>query len=203
MKDILTASELRFLASQNLGPDDVYDARRLPQDYWFRQIKLENKTIALGSKCRKAGHRLRSRKGHCVQCDTSKLAFAGRFDLEQYIYILGSVSAKLLKIGTCKDLPQRINQICFEQQGGASDWTLLYSVWMPRSGEIEDRTHKRLAQYAYFEDYWKNGNLQTATELFRCPFSLAAKVLEDTIGDPDTYGPFKERRYSAYEFSAE
>ena len=79
MKDILTESELNFLRSQGLGPDDVLDVRGYPQWLWFQEIKEKGKTIALGSKCRKAGHRLRSTKGHCVQCDTKILAFAGRF----------------------------------------------------------------------------------------------------------------------------
>lgn len=200
MKEILTASELRFLASQNLGPDDVFDARRWPQAIWFRKIEEANKTVALGSRCKKAGHRLRSRRGHCVQCDTKKLAFAGRFGLEQWVYILGSIDAKLLKIGTCKDLKQRVDKICFERQGGASDWTTLYCIWLPRSGEIEDRAHKRLARYVHYEDYWKDNNLQTARELFRCPFSVAVKALEDVIDDPVQYGPYKERKYAAYEF---
>src|SRR4051812_25738707 len=101
MRDELTADELAFLTSQNLVPDDVFDARWMSQERWFRKIKEAGKTIALGSPCRKAGHRLRSRKGHCVQCDTSKLAFAGRHELEQYIYIAGSRRARLVKMGVC------------------------------------------------------------------------------------------------------
>jgi hypothetical protein len=31
MKDILDEEELRFLARQGLGPDDVFDARGMPQ----------------------------------------------------------------------------------------------------------------------------------------------------------------------------
>jgi len=138
MHDKLTADELTFLASQNLSADDVYDARRKSQARWFREIKEAGKTIALGSPCRKAGHRLRSRKGHCVQCDTKVLAFAGRHDLQQYIYIAGSRPARLIKVGVCGDLLQRLRQICAERHGDAADWEILYALHMARAGEIED-----------------------------------------------------------------
>jgi hypothetical protein len=49
MKDILTESELRFLRSQGLGPDDVMDVRHMSQWHWFQRIKEEGKSIALGS----------------------------------------------------------------------------------------------------------------------------------------------------------
>ncbi|WP_109143742.1 GIY-YIG nuclease family protein, partial [Bradyrhizobium sp. SUTN9-2] len=144
MKDELTPSELAFLSSQNLGPDDVFDARWMSQARWFREIKKAGKTIALGSPCRKAGHRLRSRKGHCAQCDTKVLAYASRYDLEQYIYIAGSLRARLIKIGVCKDLLQRVRQISSERHGDSADWEIIYAVHMARSGEIEERVLHRL-----------------------------------------------------------
>jgi hypothetical protein len=157
MEDILTASELRFLRSQGLGPNDVMDVRRMPQWLWFKRIKEEGKTIALGSKCRKAGHRLRSTKGHCVQCDTKVLAFASRFNLKQYLYIAGSLEARLIKIGVCKDLGQRIRQICGERHGDARDWEILYAVEIERAGEIEDRVLGRLDSHSIYSTYWKDG----------------------------------------------
>src|SRR5690242_11189342 len=100
MKELLTASELTFLASQNLSAEDVFDIRYHHSSVWPRLMKEAGKTIGLGSPCRKARHRLRTRGGHCCQCDTSKLAYAARYDLHQRVYILGSVKAGLLKIGT-------------------------------------------------------------------------------------------------------
>src|SRR5260370_29482108 len=97
MRDELTAAELSFLARHRLGPDDVFEARGVHQWLWMQQIKEENKTVALGSRCRSAGHRLRSRAGHCVQCDPKKLAFQARYRAEQYVYIAGSQSAEFIK----------------------------------------------------------------------------------------------------------
>jgi hypothetical protein len=54
----------------------VTDVRGIPQWRWFEQIEEEGKTVALGSKCKAAGHRLRSRRGHCVQCGHDQAAAA-------------------------------------------------------------------------------------------------------------------------------
>jgi hypothetical protein len=43
MKDILTPSEIRFLASQGLDPDDVMDVRSMPQWLWFKRIEEKGK----------------------------------------------------------------------------------------------------------------------------------------------------------------
>ncbi|OAF16639.1 hypothetical protein AYJ54_37800 [Bradyrhizobium centrolobii] len=177
MRDELTADELAFLLRQGLGPDDVLDVRRMTRSYWFQEIKRLNKTIALGSACKKGGHRLRSRKGHCVQCDSSKIAFAGRHDLTQYLYIAGSLRARLIKIGVCKDLRQRIRQICTERHGDARDWEVIYAVEIERAGEIEERVLSRLGHFAIHSHYWKNGSLQQSIELRRCSISQALEAM--------------------------
>ena len=42
-----------------------------------------------------AGHRLRSRAGHCFQCDTARIAFVKRHHDTAYIYIAGSLETKV------------------------------------------------------------------------------------------------------------
>ncbi|MCA1498854.1 GIY-YIG nuclease family protein [Bradyrhizobium sp. NBAIM14] len=201
MQDILTEIELRFLRSQNLGPEDVMDVRGMPQWLWFQRIKEEGKTIALGSECRKVGHRLRSTKGHCVQCDTKKLAFAGRFNLKQYLYIAGSLQARLIKIGVCKDLGQRIRQICSERHGDARDWEILYAVEIERAGELEDRVLARLAAYSIYSTYWKDGVLQQSIELRRCSIKQAMEAITAVIEGKEFYLAINRRDKSAYEFT--
>ncbi|WP_315721172.1 MULTISPECIES: GIY-YIG nuclease family protein [unclassified Bradyrhizobium] len=201
MKDVLTENELSFLRSQGLGPDDVMDVRQLPQWLWFERIKEKGKTIALGSRCRKAGHRLRSTKGHCVQCDTKVLAFAARFGLKQYLYIAGSIQARLIKIGVCKDLSQRIRQICNERHRDARDWEIIYAVEIERAGEFEDRVLARLADYSIYSVYWKDGVLQQSIELRRCSIGQAMEAMRGEISEKEYYLAINLRDKSAYEFS--
>lgn len=200
MRDALTTSELAFLSSQGLGPDDVFDARWKYQAQWFKEIKESGKTIALGSPCRKAGHRLRSRKGHCAQCDTKVLAFAGRFELNQHLYIAGSIGASLIKIGVCEDLTQRIRQICAERHGDARDWEVIFAVRIDRAGEIEDRVLGRLGSYAINSSYWKNGILQQSIELRRCSITQALDAMHAEIENKEYELAISKRDKSAYEF---
>lgn len=201
MKDILTDSELAFLASQGLGPDDVFDARPYSQAVWFRLIEKHDKTIAYGGRCRKAGHRLKTRRGHCVQCDPKKLAFVARYSAEQYVYIAGSLEAKLLKIGTCVDLNQRLNQICFERHGGASDWIILSWTHVERAGEFEHRALTQLSAHAVSAPYWKNGELQMSTELLRCSFSKAYDVIAQMRDAAALARPWRSPQRMNYEFT--
>ena len=39
MENILTPTELNFLSSQGLGPDDVMDVRGMPQWLWFKRMR--------------------------------------------------------------------------------------------------------------------------------------------------------------------
>lgn len=55
-----------------------------------------------------------------MQCDPKKLAFQARFRAEQYVYIAGSTSARLIKIGTCIDTNQRERDNCALRNMAAS-----------------------------------------------------------------------------------
>jgi hypothetical protein len=201
MENILTPTELNFLSSQGLGPDDVMDVRGMPQWLWFKRIEEENMTVALGSRCRAAGHRLRSRRGHCVQCDTSKLSFVARYSADQYVYIAGSRLAKLMKFGTCRDCAQREKQLRAERYGGVGDWRMVYSVEVRNAGAVEDAARSRLSRYAVSSDYWKNNSRQTASEVLRCAFSQAESALLAAIRDLNLGDPWKSSRSADYEFA--
>jgi hypothetical protein len=97
MEDMLTQAERAFLSRYGLPAAAVYDPRGRSGSYWKRRIREENNNVALGAPCGNAGHRLRIRAGHCVQCDPKKLAFQARHSAEQYVYIAGSVSEGLIR----------------------------------------------------------------------------------------------------------
>lgn len=185
MEDVLTEDELRFLQRHGYAPKDVFDARPWSQAYWMEQIKTEGKWIALGSPCRKVGHRLRSRKGHCVQCDPKKLAFVERHNAEQWVYIARSSSAGLIKIGTCNDTSQRERQLGAERYGGAWDWRIVFQRWTKNAGLVEGRAQRVLQRYAVHRPYVKDGTPQTAIELLKCSTEVAEEVLDRLLNSQD------------------
>lgn len=201
MDELLSSSEKAFLANQGLGPEDVLDVRGMPQRHWFRLIEEEGKTVALGSKCKARGHRLRSRRGHCIQCDTSKLGYQASFAEERYVYIAGSRSARLLKIGNCRNVIQRERQMRAERYGGIGDWEIVYSVRVKRAGAVEDAARGRLSRHRISRSYWKDNDSQTAVELLRCSYSDAESALIDASNGSALGSPWRARnRIYMYEF---
>lgn len=200
MDKILTDAEKRFLARYGLEPEDVFDARGMSGRLWKQRIHEEDKTFALGTPCGNGAHRLRTRAGHCVQCDPKKLAFQARHSAEQYVYIAGSASAELIKIGTCKNVPQRERQIRAESYGGASDWQVIFSIEVRNAGDIEHRARSKISQYVVVKPYWKDGVSQSGIELLRCSFSRAKEALLSVAEDAKVGEPWKARFTSTYEF---
>jgi ABC-type branched-subunit amino acid transport system ATPase component len=70
--------ERAFLVSQKIKPDQVLDARGLTKDQWTRRANAEELLFIYGTPCEAKGHILRTRSGHCIQCDTRKIAFIRR-----------------------------------------------------------------------------------------------------------------------------
>jgi len=85
----LTQDEQRFLARYGLTANDVYDGRGVHNKIRRRLAKEVGKAVILKTPCAKAGHRLATRAGHCVQCDPKKLAFQQRHSESGYVYIAG------------------------------------------------------------------------------------------------------------------
>lgn len=123
-------------------------------------------------------HLLRTRHGHCVECNPASIAFQGRKSQEGFTYLAGSERTKQLKIGMAID-PQRrghvINQLCY---GGASDWKLLALVQSRNCGLIEYETQRILADHQVEGTYLKDGREQACFELFRHSHREALKALK-------------------------
>ena len=90
----LTDDEIWFLRLRGFSPEDVYDGRYEFKEDREMAAKNAGKTLVLGPRCRAAGHRLRTRSGHCVQCDPKKIAFQERYNSPGYVYIAGSLSGR-------------------------------------------------------------------------------------------------------------
>jgi len=71
MKDKLTESQIAFLKKYNFGMEDMFDAKGLTTIEYMARMKAEGKRIAYNADpCKKEGHTLRTKSGHCAQCNT-------------------------------------------------------------------------------------------------------------------------------------
>jgi T5orf172 domain len=198
---VLTESEILFLGRHGLTPDDVFDGRYLSRDDARWRAKELGKTLVLGSPCRAKGHRLRTRPGHCAQCDPKKIAYQQRFSAPAFVYIAGSLTGRVVKIGSCIDVPQREHQMQAESYGGYCDWKVLFhTVSIPEAGRIEHNARSSLHSYRINGPYYKDGSRQIADELLKCSFGEALRALSDEFFDLEQVEAFRSSYCWQYEF---
>lgn len=177
----LWQDEINFLDEHSLSEDDVFDWRGLNSNDRKVAIKQSGKSIALGTMCRKSGHRLKSRAGHCVQCDSSKLSFQSRKYIQSIIYAAYSKSRKYFKVGISRDLDARLRNLNSEHYGSASDWTLFMAVEVINAGDAETKIHRLLRPKSVSEEYKKNGKAQISKEIFYCSIGDIKQAFLDAI----------------------
>jgi hypothetical protein len=178
----LTSHQRQFLHSQGIPLSRVFDATGLTRSAYERQMGELEMIVAIGvSPCRKAGHTLRTRAGHCAQCNTHSLAFLQRFYDDGEIYIVISRTIPFIKIGSSKNVENRVKTLNSLGYGGAADWTLHFSQSSSKAGEVEFRAHHSLRQHQRFRTYIKQGHPVTCQELFDCDAETALEALRAAI----------------------
>jgi len=155
----LTETQRKFLLSQNISLSMVFDATGLSTaERENRMAGLEMKFFYGGAICKKGGHSLRTKSNHCIECDTSKIAFQLRNCASGYVYLAYSKKKNYVKIGYSSAHPQdRGSFVRKEAYGGVLDWDIKKIEHFDRdAGKNEFLIHARLAQYQKLIIYEKN-----------------------------------------------
>jgi hypothetical protein len=181
---------VEFLKRHRIAADELFDARNLTRAEYQVAMQRAGKLFALNADRCERGHRLRTRPGHCIMCDTSDLHHYRLWYRTAYVYIAGSRSSKALKIGTSNDPPDRIRRLNSENYGGISDWTLVMYVLTAESGRKEKEVHQALRGYFFEGKYFKNNKTTKTYELVKCSIALAQRALEAVI-TPEELGTLK------------
>jgi len=180
---LFTENELRFLSKYNFSENEVYDGRYETKTSREASAKAAGKTLVLTSvPCRQMGHRIRTRKGHCAQCKPTNIAFTARETASGNVYIAGSLSGRVIKIGVTTDIPRRERQLRTQGYGGFSDWIVLIHVEVNDAGAVERAVSANIKGKRINNGYFKDGLEQMAIEVIQCSFSEAFKALADSIG---------------------
>lgn len=174
----LSREQLDFLRSQRIPLSLVFDATGMQKGHYATLMKEGGYSIAYGTTpCARGGHTLRTRAGHCIQCDTAKIAYQLRHRRPGYVYLAGSAGTGLLKIGTTSDLSVREWQLRDWAYGGANDWEMLATGHSENAGAVEFAAHDRLRLRSVSGSYRREGRLQACYELFRCGYDEARSAL--------------------------
>lgn len=163
----LTESEKTFLASQNIGPDDVYDGRKMTNADWKCAAKAEGCDFVLAGRCTSGGHRLKTRAGHCIQCNTSRIAFMRRRNAKAFVYLATAQQGAIIKIGSTLSIPEREESLRKQCYGGYADWEIVSWFKTHSSGRIEWELSNNINQYRSYGHYYKDNKLQGAVEIFK------------------------------------
>ena len=151
-------------------------------------MRADDKVIAYGlNPCPKGGHKLRTRSGNCPQCDTSTLSYVLRYYTDARIYIAGSKSRKIIKVGVSKDsstLSKRIGILNVRAEGGARDWRLLSDIFCGKTAyKLESLVHGDLKNYSCDATYMNSGKLIRCKEIFSCSYYTAKWALLFNINE--------------------
>ena len=182
-----TEEEMLFLFNMGLSASDFFNAQwmtKVQRDTYGKSI---GKLFMVGSRCKRGWHRLRARSGHCIQCNTDKIAFIKRHYEYGRVYIAGSLETELLKIGCTASFDVRDRRLSDETYAGATDWEILFWVTGPKQGVIETRTHRLLDYYRTYRRYHDGKSSHVAQEAFSCPYSVAKDAMLEAIDGEDAY----------------
>jgi hypothetical protein len=175
----LTSDQIRFLKEQNIHPKYVFNAEGLSRSEYRIIMKELNKLIAYNvSPCQREGHTLRTRSGHCCQCNTAYIGFQKRNDSGGIVYIAGTLTGKLIKIGFSKAVEVRAESLNRTKYAGFNDWKILYALKSESAGRIETKSNSLLRKYAFSIDYDHDGHWQDSSETYHCAYSKAKSFVE-------------------------
>lgn len=179
---ILTSDQLNFLQAHDVPLSRVYNASGKKRREYQAAMRSLDMVIAYGvSPCEQAGHTLRTRAGHCAQCDVSRIAYQMRADDPGQVYVAYSGQLNMSKIGVANDTQERLRNLNSQRYGSTDDWEIVYERYSLRAGRAELGAHSRLKEYQWSRSFTKTGNLIECRELFACVPEFAVKAVEGSV----------------------
>jgi hypothetical protein len=174
----LTSEQRAFFAAHSIALSTVFDASGMRRTDYQAAMKQLGKSFAFGvTPCKRAMHTLRTRGGHCIQCDHSQIAYMLRYDATAYIYVAASAGGRLIKVGSSGDIQERCGILNAFRYGGQRDWQMLAFANCPAAGRVEFAVHARLAVFQVLGGYVQGGKEKSCYELFRCDFADARDAI--------------------------
>ncbi|OSZ80394.1 hypothetical protein CAP36_03835 [Chitinophagaceae bacterium IBVUCB2] len=174
----LSQEQLEFLKKHNVPLEKVFDAKGFSKSYYYIQMKQQGKVVAFNvTPCKRGNHTLRTRNGHCIQCDTKHLEFQKRNDYSGIIYIAGSKNGKVLKVGYSKGIEIRSESLNRTKYAGLNDWEFIFVIFSSTAGSLEPKIKFKLNEYSRAFNYEHDNKLQDAEEVYSCSINKAKAIL--------------------------
>jgi hypothetical protein len=174
----LTVDQRSFLKHHGILLSKVFDATGMPT-WLYKDIMSDGGfLVAYGvTPCKEAGHMLRARAGHCVQCNPAAIAFQQRPNAPSIVYIAESEELGLCKVGISGDPDARIARLNEIGYANATDWTVRRRVSCDRAGHVESQVHRMLHGFKEKASYNRDGRLVDCYEVFACSVDSAIEAI--------------------------
>jgi hypothetical protein len=117
-----------------------------------------------------------------------------------YVYIAGSLSERVLKIGVTINIHRQQAYLRNRKYGGISDWVLLYYVYVDMGGKVEHDARHLLAKYRQITWYKKDRSSQRGREIVKCSFGRAVEALLDVVPQERRSKGWQSGRCDEFEF---
>lgn len=184
---ILTEKEKAFIKEHNLSQSDFYDARGESVTLYHDKAKKAGCAFVINS-CQ-YGHRLKTRSGHCIECDPSRITFQKRDSGGGVVYI--AINGKYTKVGMV-DNKMNSTKVALDKReytlnseggyGGQTGWSQVKSWKLERNaGKVESEAHRILEKFKVEKSYIYSGNSRNAKELFVCSIQDAINAVKKAI----------------------
>jgi hypothetical protein len=181
----LSDEQVQFIRDQGISLSQVFDGSGLSaKDRVAKMNDLGTPFYYGGAPCQAAGHTLRTKPGHCIQCDTSKIAYQLRNSASGHVYIAYSGSKQYAKVGYSQAYPnERIAFLRRENYGTASDWELKEAAHLENhAGQREFAIHALLERFRKPVTYEKYpGVFVECREIFSCPQHVAIAAFKTAL----------------------
>lgn len=178
----ISEEQLFFLKKHNIPISKIFDASNQKREIYRSSMKALDKLVAINATpCTRYGHTIRTRNGHCCQCNTAAIAYIKRHYANGYVYIVGSQEKKVLKVGSTNNIENRVNSLNFENYASINDWELILYYKCNNIGLIETEAHNKLNKFQIERTYTKNGRTQIAYEIFDCNYDTCKNLLTSSI----------------------
>jgi len=174
-----TEREIKFLKSQGIRPDEVFDGRGMYNSTWKALAKEGEFDFVLAGRCTNGGHRLKTRSGHCIQCRTSSIAFVRRENATANVYLAAANNKTVIKIGYASLIYAREESLRKQGYGGHWDWEILCWTKTGYAGQVERDISQLFFDKRISGHYIKDNELQEAVEMFSVDAYKAIEVFLD------------------------
>jgi hypothetical protein len=181
----LKRTQMDFLKSQNIPMSLVFDASGMSTGKYKEVMSDLGMLVAYGvTPCSESGHTIRTRAGHCAQCNTAAIAYTRRFTEPGVVYVAASKEIGLTKVGMAeRSIDVRTESLNRLGYGGASDWAMIYYAKCDEAGRKELEIQNILSPYAVEITYHRDGVPVDCRELFKCLPQQAIDVFKFFIRD--------------------